>query len=904
MHVWTVFYCFYSILGIILLLVQKKKNMLAKIHTKDLQILCALFLNKTTPIQVEDNLKQLGGFKVNGKRQHPAEFAQLVLGSESKPPKSPINYDRILEFGDTLKSEHIYQHQMRYIMVHGNMRWVYPKGEISKVLKFYHASTFRAKILKLGLRLLGACKLDRWVSHPLTLHTDMKQCFQKGPKEINFDAFTIFMGTPGIERSVLVGMYQKNHCNSLMKVGMNSLSLRNMENEGNFLYKLQQKNWQYVNLPQLMHRNRDALVFSRLHAKDQKATHQFTKLHANAFLEITNTSRSLQQFESSSFGEQILDNCAFIERNSKSKSPLEKSLLEAVDKIPANLHFSAALAHGDFTPWNMFVTKSQLHVYDWEAAMHYAPLLYDLIHYHFQTGIFVKKWSFQKIYSQIKFSIESNEDVRKLVHRHVVDLKMHVHLYLLHLVSRKCVHNLLVPEVSDTTLQHRNKVWEEAMRYVAPTTHCQRTSFMLTLKAFLEDATHAFLKFNANQLEELPVGSDLDIAIAKSAVKEVVQYCKEQPTVRRVRVLKKSFMSTVEVFFQDNQYLSIDLIHDFKRRATRFMEMEDLLQNRERNQQGIWVPALKHDVEYTLLFYTLNGADVPVKYLEFFTGKCIADQSETIQYFEEKYALRFSNLGSLMSATEICANAFKKCLSVYKKKHVWSQISLIVNYGVDTLRDRTLRRGFIVTFSGVDGVGKTTIIENVSEKLRTKYRKEVVLLRQRPKMLPMLSSFKYGSNTKAEEHSDSDNPNHVTEKSTVSSYLRFAYYYLDYFFGQFYIHLRYVVPGKVVIYDRYYFDLINHSERNNFVVNRKLVKWLYRPIIKPALNIYLNAAPDEIFRRKRELDIHEIETLSNKYVTLFSEYAKHQNEPRYVIHRNEEVAKTVEEILYDVQQIA
>lgn len=876
----------------------------SKVHPQDLKILRDLFLKSDRLVQLGDSLTELGGFMKNGKVEGFDETKQLMIGNGSKARESSEKYECILELGNRLKTDHVYQRRMRYITVNGHIRWVYPKGGLRKALKFYHASTLRAKALKAGLNVLGALGLDRWVSEALTVHTDEKNCFQKGPTEMEFEAFTVFMGTPGIERSVLIGMYTQGVCTHFMKVGVTPVSRKSLTNEGNFLHKVQQKKWSHIETPELLGRNDQAIVFSRLKAKNTSETHQFTGLHAKAFLEITNASRSLQRFGTSTFGEHIIDNCAFIERNCKNKSSLEKSLLAGAKQIPRDLHFSAALAHGDFTPWNMFASKNKIQLYDWEAAMHYAPLLYDLVHYHFQTGIFLKKWKFNKIYSQIKFAVESNEEIRNMVQRYSIDLKMHVLLYLMHVISKKCVQNLLKKERLDDALKRRNKVWIDAMRYLSPSTSDQRTSFIVDVKQYLEGVQHAFLKFDCKTLEALPKGSDLDIAIDRKAVKSFVQYCKNTVSVRRVRVMRKSFMSTVELFFEDNQYLSIDLVYDFKRRSTRFMEISELLQHRRRNRSGIWVPALRHDVEYALMFYTLNGADMPVKYLEFFTRQSIVDQAKTVQYFRQKYDLKFSNLGSLMSATAFCRYAFQEHLIEQKQKFPTLQIKLKTNYVLDTIKDRWFRRGFIVTFSGVDGVGKTTIIENVSEQLQMKYRKDVVLLRHRPKIFPMLSSLKHGSIQKAEQRSDSDNPNHVTEKSKMSSYLRFSYYYLDYFLGQFYVHFRYVMRGKVVIYDRYYFDLINHPERNNFVVNKRLVKWLYRPIMKPALNIYLNAAPEEIYKRKRELEIDEIDALSNQYVQLFSEFSKQKDTPRYVIHRNDEVSKTVEAILYDVQQIA
>lgn len=39
------------------------------------------------------------------------------------------------------------------------------------------------------------------------------------------------------------------------------------------------------------------------------------------------------------------------------------------------------LAHGDFTPWNCYLERAKLHVFDWEYASRNAPPAYDLAHF-------------------------------------------------------------------------------------------------------------------------------------------------------------------------------------------------------------------------------------------------------------------------------------------------------------------------------------------------------------------------------------------------------------------------------------------------------------------------------------------------------------------------------------------
>ena len=47
-------------------------------------------------------------------------------------------------------------------------------------------------------------------------------------------------------------------------------------------------------------------------------------------------------------------------------------------------------SHGDFTPWNLLVRGGRLAAFDWEFSEPRAPALFDLLHFHVQTGVLVR----------------------------------------------------------------------------------------------------------------------------------------------------------------------------------------------------------------------------------------------------------------------------------------------------------------------------------------------------------------------------------------------------------------------------------------------------------------------------------------------------------------------------------
>lgn len=204
-----------------------------------------------------------------------------------------------------------------------------------------------------------------------------------------------------------------------------------------------------------------------------------------------------------------------------------------------------------------------------------------------------------------------------------------------------------------------------------------------------------------------------------------------------------------------------------------------------------------------------------------------------------------------------------------------------------------------ITFSGVDGAGKSTVIDILKKELEL-MDLNIIQMRSRPQILPILSSFKYGKNN-AEKIATDSLPRQGSNKSNLSSLLRFSYYYLDYILGQLYFAFRYRGKNNVILYDRYYFDYIIDPKRANISINKNFIKFLYLFIKKPDLNFFLYAPAEEIFKRKKELDKETITELTDEYILLFSELNHNKN--RYFTINNISLDYSISSILKKIRDI-
>jgi thymidylate kinase len=272
------------------------------------------------------------------------------------------------------------------------------------------------------------------------------------------------------------------------------------------------------------------------------------------------------------------------------------------------------------------------------------------------------------------------------------------------------------------------------------------------------------------------------------------------------------------------------------------MKVSDVLEHAVWNKFGIKTLTVAHTQTYLKCFYGLNNSAIPLQYQPYFKQE--ADCATDIIELRKTVAQLPENTG--LSGF---VNTFNYCLDVLKRPFQ--------------------QRGIVITFSGVDGAGKSTIIEHTKKELEKKLRKRVVVIRHRPSLLPILSAFTLGKK-EAEQRAAATLPRQGKNKNLIGSLLRFAYYYTDYFFGQFYVYTKYVLRGNVVLYDRYYFDFINDPLRSNIRLPQWLTKAGYHLLMQPHLNFFLYADAETILSRKKELDAKAIGQLTRDYLSLFS----------------------------------
>lgn len=773
----------------------------------------------------------------------------------------------------------------------GTIRWCWAASQNKPLfLEFYATIHWKSKIIYWIYKLLFAFRLQKIMisgSLKIFISNEIKYASEKN----NNANWAIFTGTNSINRKLMVVYQNEKNKNVFIKIPVTIDAKKSniydaYANE--YLNKLDFKN---IVLPES--KLIDSVIFQKdIKTEKTKNVQHLNDIHENALQEWLLKDKKSIPLTSSRFWMKLEADLNRLNINEDSRIP--KPLIDKINWLKNQIQHQEIFVnqtHGDFTPWNMFVENEKLCLFDLEYFNNDFPLFHDAFHFIYQNGILVKHQSNKRIQNEIK-SFFKQEIWNQTEENNHIDIEFYETLYLL----STSVKNLLQyskQEKWHTQVNWLMNIWNERISELLINYNFSDKKVMIADVMYeLEQTKYAVLKLNYQSIYTIKEDSDIDIAIHHKSVKPILKKLQNRSYIKHICNNNQSFLQQVSIKSKLGNTLHLDFITAFKRTHLQYLSLDEVLNNTINNQNKIKIPTIEIDYLYVYLFYTLNNSTISKKYKDSFS-KLFNYEKNNINLYINNYfkndSLPFDFLNNLDSKNNVL-----KYMEQLEFNHPKKYVSNRLQYIIDSIKTFFFDKGFIITFSGVDGAGKTTIIENVKEILEKKYRKRVVVLRHRPSILPILSVWKHGKE-KAHHVAANSLPRQGKNENNISSFFRFVYYYIDYFIGQYFIQLYYVHRGHIVLYDRYYFDFINDSKRSNINISSGLTYALYFLLLKPTRNFFLHASPEIIRLRKQELNEETILALNTDYKNLFNRLNA-GSKGQYITIQNIEIKSTLNTI--------
>ncbi|MDR7588882.1 MAG: hypothetical protein QN210_11240 [Armatimonadota bacterium] len=312
---------------------------------------------------------------------------------------------------------------------------------------------------------------------------------------------------------------------------------------------------------------------------------------------------------------------------------------------------------------------------------------------------------------------------------------------------------------------------------------------------------------------------------------------------------------------EGTEWLPVDVATDYRRNGRVWFTAEELLQGRRR-WKNFWVAAPEVEFQYLLVKRILK-AKVPAR------------ARERLEALAAELGARAEEL-----AQGLLGDRWGREVPSWVRASAWEQFEgataqlrralLWRRFQQDPLNPlrywlpefwriwQRWRRptGLFVAVLGPDGAGKSTLIENLREGLRGAFRRTAVF-----HFRPRLWGGRAGSAPVSSPHGE-------PPRSWLASVAKAALYALDYILGHWVKVRPALVRSTLVLFDRYWDDLLVDPKRYRYGGPMSWVKWLGRFVPKPDLFLVLDVCEEEVQKRKEEISLDELQHQRRAYQKL------------------------------------
>jgi thymidylate kinase len=379
-----------------------------------------------------------------------------------------------------------------------------------------------------------------------------------------------------------------------------------------------------------------------------------------------------------------------------------------------------------------------------------------------------------------------------------------------------------------------------------------------TVRAFLDELERhcsAYCLLGACDDLHGAVHSDIDFMVARGDFERLPRALKAAADAMGFRLVQELKHETTARYFvlahsQPGKilYLHPDAATDYRRSGRTWLRAEAVLARRRRHANGFWVAAAADNFDYYLIKCIDKG-----RLKERQARELSRLFAEDAQGCEEALALRFSPASAERIAAACTTGEWEP---VVQRAQALDE-ELLARAPSDSMGTRIAEMGrrlgrwakptgLWVAVLGPDGSGKSTVIENMQAALAMGFRR-TARFHLRPQWLRGAS---------AGEAVNTD-PHGQAPRGVLASVAKLIFFWADFAIG-YWVRVRpLLVRSTLVIFDRYYPDLLIDPRRFRYKGPRWLARLVGALIPMPDLMLILDAPAEVLQARKQEVSAEE-----------------------------------------------